>query len=596
MSKWRAKQCKRAKTMGSGPITLFRHSNTDDPDSGVIICTDTSITRKTQKYKALKRVGFSRWRDDPNAYLTASLTNFGRSNASAKAVQAYLSKNKVDAQIVELTHLSFYPTITIDLARVRDGKDSFAATIQRSDEIDDETQERLVAARFTLDEDYGDYFIHLRQMGRANLSIEGIEKYLYKYGIAPSISNHTWESLYEDNENSEDNTEQEEVNENNESRNDLDFGDSTNDQPKFDQDAPLLAFSGQHHDEDKVQRISPQALASDISDQTEKIIIITGYATPQFLRPFIKRVGKSTQIHIHIDSSEFSRNRPLQDYLYKIKNQDNIQISLHASTGIFHTKLYGFISKNSSSFWIGSANATGSGFSRNEELLIRLTTNTTSIKSYIKNIESSGTELSDHTETPTNSIEQIFYDGTLYMEREWQSKFTLPIEFGESSMLTNIQLNPSVKYPPGLEIKSTAGFNLISALELNQKVDRSSFKSYMIRTCYGLWAPREFDDVIQEISKNKGSSRNKFLSKVAEKSKAKRDDVFSRYKEILTILVPDWTQKEAIKVQFESSFEKFWSRLFDENNSRGCLLSQKNIRTLSAPLIRGQIPPIFDTD
>ena len=82
----------------------------------------------------------------------------------------------------------------------------------------------------------------------------------------------------------------------------------------------------------------------------------------------------------------------------------------------------------------------------------------------------------------------------------------------------------------------------------------------------------------------------------SKKSKAKRDDVFSRYKEILTILVPDWTQKEAIKVQFESSFEKFWSRLFDENNSRGCLLSQKNIRTLSAPLIRGQIPPIFDTD
>jgi PLD-like domain len=207
-----------------------------------------------------------------------------------------------------------------------------------------------------------------------------------------------------------------------------------------------------------------------------------------------------------------------------MKRFEDVEIRVVFARSIFHTKLYLIRKRRSQVALIGSANATSAAMSDNEEILLRLTENTSRLEAYFEHVWDHEATALDERQGLVKTLINFFRTGRIYFKTSATFQMTInpfsellrELPNAEIRMLTNVSLRFS-------EPKAGVGpFALKSALGLNEADEdvlekqendghRSSIKPYSVETCFGYWVPDAVSGDLNRILESASAGkRNRF--------------------------------------------------------------------------------------
>ena len=266
---------------------------------------------------------------------------------------------------------------------------------------------------------------------------------------------------------------------------------------------------------------------------SKEIFIASAYYDQLFFEKLFNQstVQKFDKINIIFNGLRGHRLKLQKEELQKLNDYLSVycskcEIRLKMEQGIFHTKLYIFKGKKTTTF-AGSINSTNSGLVNNEEIIIKISGDKVPFKKYFETIWKLSKPFDKTEEPKAKTLISFFRMGTLYFKPEYQFQFS----YGPFSPLLN-ELSDDEKAKlvdpiPNSESETGIGpFSIIRALNINiddhvSKDDKSraSIKPYSIETRLGYWVPTCYKDEFEAKFMGSNNSKKEKYAVIKEKSK-----------------------------------------------------------------------------
>ncbi|KQN74678.1 hypothetical protein ASF04_26215 [Duganella sp. Leaf61] len=290
---------------------------------------------------------------------------------------------------------------------------------------------------------------------------------------------------------------------------------------------------------------------------------------------------------------------------------------LSFAPGMFHSKLFLMTENGKVTALLGSANATSSAFSRNEEILVSLA-DAGALDGYFDAAWRDAQSLHSLA-PPATSLISFFRTGVLYFKPTATLVTTIHPFRDLLKRMTNEEraLLGGVALPFSEQVAGIGPFSLKHALQENADDDdwdgldtsteskavdsQLSIKRWSVETCFGYWVPSRLDQRWQEALSDAGAAkREKIESFAQELRKIDKETLNGKYQnyldEVRKVLEERITrfaelrsvlQRDPFDIAF---FEKFVTRII------AYLDDPRRIKRLAEPFISGAMPELWDDE
>jgi len=216
----------------------------------------------------------------------------------------------------------------------------------------------------------------------------------------------------------------------------------------------------------------------------------------------------------------------LKESLQKATGRNtSVSVMIASRNRTLHTKLYHFRRGKWARSLIGSANATYSGFYRNDEILIEIQGRDTVIEDYISYTIEKATSCYDEVpdDNEYDSFQSLLRDGYVYFKASRPVPYT--VSCFDNAPLVAETLQKSVATAP-LQFHEGLSVGLLNILKLaqievsgktmTQDEDRQRvpLNRYAIETCFGYWVPVPYYKEVEERIRVGAQRKAKLLSEV----------------------------------------------------------------------------------
>jgi len=258
------------------------------------------------------------------------------------------------------------------------------------------------------------------------------------------------------------------------------------------------------------------------------IKILSPYYSKRFLDDkFLSLIPENVrqECDVTIVVNGFAGNRlkeqikELKELEDSLKNLDyfDVSIYLNTETPLFHPKLYRFETEDEIFWFVGSANASEAGFSRNEEILVQLKGNNHNIFDlYIERVIQNSKLYSDIEEPKIDCMIKFWRTGLIYYKPNANIQFTFSrLKIPE---WVKRKLSGDLEPPPFTDPGEPWGpFNIKLAINIEEERQRiqARHSPLSIETCFGYWVPSKYkqqlDEKLYRVIERKKANFNEIL-------------------------------------------------------------------------------------
>ena len=312
------------------------------------------------------------------------------------------------------------------------------------------------------------------------------------------------------------------------------------------------------------------------------ITILGGYMSPDYLRSLCSRVPRQGNGgRRRLSTPDRHRARAVTSLAQQWKELRSLKADLQ-SDGFcsaevkvvlqgsvhFHTKLFGFIRSTQPSWYIGSANPSGSN---RHELMVRVGRKHTAIAAYANAVLAKAIDVCDETPAEAPTLRAFFRSGFLAHKPPNSRLFTFDA-FHFTPAERN-QLDDGAGVRLGLRHANPTtegyGFSLASALEETALRERDGARSKRIKhswssvdTVFGFWMPGPYADELGRDYKQEEAARECRLEAFAERLRSKKgmraaQTAFMDYISDMATLLRERGVKKQPAQGFEGRFTRF---------------------------------------
>jgi HKD family nuclease len=283
---------------------------------------------------------------------------------------------------------------------------------------------------------------------------------------------------------------------------------------------------------------------SELAKEADEITILTAYYSSSFFYDFFSVIPEKSRnkCKISLILNGFAGFR-LEEQLEDLENLESnlttlnykdIRMYLNTDTSLFHSKLYCFSSEDDAHWFIGSANASHSAFTQNEEILFHLTEAYPPFSAYLQNVINNSVPYKEIQNIDIDCMIKFWRTGLIYYKPNANIQFTfsrLKIPNWVKKQLTEIQ-NPPPYTNPG---EPWGAFNIKLALDFEDEEEKlqARHNPWSIETCFGFWVPSVYmerlDEKIDEASAKKAMLFQEMSDKMEEIGEENILKQFSKY-------------------------------------------------------------------
>ena len=263
--------------------------------------------------------------------------------------------------------------------------------------------------------------------------------------------------------------------------------------------------------------------------------VVSAYYIPKVLKRLLRECANARVLLNGLGGrrlgDQIEELKKLERKLQRNVNE-NAEVKLAFSRGIFHPKLYLFETRAGSVAWVGSANATVAALGKqaqNEEILLRLEPAPPSLLAYAERVWKDGKSLED-CRPAVDSLPAFFRTGDLYYKPYATNPMTLnPFE----SLLRKLssQQRESLAAFSSLYVESRAGIGAFSIRLAYMRGSGTSdsadgdgvesrspatFRPYAVETCYGYWVADCFVEQVDTTLDEAAEVKKRFLERLRD--------------------------------------------------------------------------------
>lgn len=290
---------------------------------------------------------------------------------------------------------------------------------------------------------------------------------------------------------------------------------------------------------------------------------------------------------------------------------------LSFAPGMFHSKLFLMTENGKVTALLGSANATSSAFSRNEEILVSLA-DAGALDGYFDAAWRDAQSLHSLAQ-PATSLISFFRTGVLYFKPTATLTTTIHPFRDLLKRMTNeeLALLGGVALPFSEQVASIGPFSLKQALQKIAEDDdwegndtdtesktassQLSIKRWSVETCFGYWVPSRLDQRWQQALSDAGAAKRKKIESFAQElRKIDKETLNGKYQnyldEVRKVIEERITRFAELRSMLERDpfdiafFEKFVTRII------AYLDDPRRIKRLAEPFISGAMPELWDDE
>lgn len=282
---------------------------------------------------------------------------------------------------------------------------------------------------------------------------------------------------------------------------------------------------------------------------------------------------------------------------------------------MFHSKLFLATEGSATRALVGSANATGAAFTRNEELLVALE-DPGALSEYYEAAWQNASELDD-LDVRVQSLIAFFRTGVLYFKPVVALSTTINPFRELFKLMTSSERAAlgGVVLPHADQDAGIGAFNLKLALlktdafedveDLSEVADeepgganRASIKPWSVETCFGYWVPAALDgEWNRRLDEASARKRRRWAKLREDLDQVPREALLQRYREYLTaakkVLYDIPTVPAYIKRLKRDPFQETYFESFLERVVR-YLQDDTRLDRLARPFTSGAVPEIWD--
>ncbi len=376
---------------------------------------------------------------------------------------------------------------------------------------------------------------------------------------------------------------------------------------------------------DAVEKLNHRWMIDLMADATH-LSIAAGFYDVDFVTTLLRRHASAKSIRLLFNGLGGRRlvaQRKELEELERVLSRDDrtVEVRLAFAPGLFHTKLFLVRTHTTTRAIVGSANATGAAFERNEEILVALA-DSTALTTYYEAAWNDARRLDD-LDVSARSLVAFFRTGVLYFKPTVSLQTTLN-PFRELLNLLSDEERAQlggIALPHADQATGIGPFNLRRAVQTSVSIEkeldaapadggepeaetkqdkdrRASIKPYAIETYFGYWVPsvleEEFKKKLEKAGALKEQRWKEFRKDLQSTPKVEISKKYRDYlkagRTALTAL-PNLGQHLAAVVRDpfdESAFEGFYTRVLRhvEDDDR--------IARLSRPFSSGPVPELWD--
>lgn len=287
-----------------------------------------------------------------------------------------------------------------------------------------------------------------------------------------------------------------------------------------------------HYHTENVIKVKTDIITRALERPT-KIVIISAYYSDKFLLKFLSEIAPKNRkvCEILMIFNGFAGFR-LEEQINDLKSLEKqleglgfqrIIIYLNTFSSLFHTKLYSIENINEKIWFIGSANASESAFTQNEEILYQLNGNNKQFENYVNKVFNCSEPYDSISVSPIDSLVKFWRTGLIYYKPNVNLTFTFNRLKIPEWVKKRVSYSPPSFSNPG---EPWGPFNLKLALNIDESEERRKIvkiAKWSIETCFGLWVPskykKEFDTKIESVSESKRTQLEEIKSELTQNKK-----------------------------------------------------------------------------
>lgn len=262
--------------------------------------------------------------------------------------------------------------------------------------------------------------------------------------------------------------------------------------------------------------------------------------------------------------------------------------------GLFHTKLYLVQNRTQPQWFVGSANATNSGFRVNDEILMKLTGRQDELRGYVRDtVDRSRPLEAEEFDGGPEDLTAFLRDGSLYFKSSAQVSFSYATKLPDTVVEKIAELNIRPRYTdPALPFSA---FNIRRAIsediDIDLKPERKivPIRSYSVETCLGYWVPTALTEIVDAKIEEKSGVYLHQLARLAEELEQpeRRTRTIAQFGDFLSDIETATGEKLQCQAMTDS-FAKYYDRL-------AARLSKPAMREKYArPLTDTSVPEMWD--
>ena len=269
----------------------------------------------------------------------------------------------------------------------------------------------------------------------------------------------------------------------------------------------------------------------DDAHNARRATVISAYYAPKMLERLLR---KSADVRVLLNGLG---GRRLDDQIKELqklerkleKKNENAEVKLAFSRGIFHPKLYLFETRSGPIAWVGSANATDAALdepSQNEEVMLRLEPAPPSLLEYAESAWNDTGRSIEDCRPRIDSLPAFFRTGDLYYKPYVANPMTVnPFE----SLLKKLsdQQREKLAALRSPYVDSRAGIGAFSIRRAyirlvdgtsdsadgddDESRSRAIIRPYAVETCYGYWVAGRFVKTVDAKLKKAAKAKKRFI-------------------------------------------------------------------------------------
>lgn len=371
-------------------------------------------------------------------------------------------------------------------------------------------------------------------------------------------------------------------------------------------------YTKKETNERKIEKISTHIFDADFQN-AERIAILSAYYSRVFFEDLFLKVKEENRASCRIililnglqgkrQKDQISELKVLVSNLKEMGFKE-VEIYINMKSPLFHTKLYYVDSLEETeekSYWfMGSANASFNAFRKNEEFILKSSSNIKNIQNYISKVKkkSNSIDTIENIDIKVKDLINFFKTGSIYFKPKKQISFT----FSELNLPHNIErklMEGDQPQPRHTNSGKPWGaynlkLNLSLESEANEDKQRINFTPYAIETCYGYWVPESYINYIEDqINKKSIKKKKEFKNILNALEKKGVKNIVRGFKEYIEDIKKRLQEKnieydlneEEIIFKFQKFVEKTKSNLSDN----------KKLEKLCKPYILTGMPEIWE--